>query len=89
MSISELTSWFDWFRPRNKPKDEVLSLFGAKKERRTNKDLSKLYILRVDFPVNDQQRVIIDAALDPLREKYGIDFFLLEPGIRLSRFDDI
>lgn len=50
---------------------------------------ANLYILQVDFPVSPEKRLKIGQSLDELREKYGIDFVLLEPGIKLSRFDDI
>jgi hypothetical protein len=80
--------FWEWIWPSS-PALSTTSLVGAKKERRINRDLAKLYILRVDFPVTNEQRAIIKAGLDPLREQYGIDFFLLEPGIHLSRFDDI
>lgn len=49
----------------------------------------RLYILRVDFPVNADSRTKIEAALDVYRTKYDIDFLVIEPGIKLSRFDDI
>ena len=47
-----------------------------------------LYVLKVDFPVNEEIRTAIDKGLQPLRDKYGLDFFVLEPGITLKRFDD-
>lgn len=51
----------------------------------------RLYLLRVDFPVSKDPEVkaAIDASFDRLREKYGLDFLVLEPGMTLSRFDDI
>jgi hypothetical protein len=50
---------------------------------------SKLYVLRTDFQVNKEKAADIDSALEPIRKKYGLDFILLEPGIKLSRFEDI
>ena len=50
---------------------------------------ANLYMLHMDFPVSKEQRTEIEQGLDILRKKYGIDFMLLEPGIKLSRFDDI
>jgi hypothetical protein len=65
------------------------SLFGTKRERKPIKGTGKLYVMKVDFPVNEATRDAIEKSLDPVREKYGIDFILLEPGIHLSRFDDV
>lgn len=48
-----------------------------------------LFVLNVDFAVSPNKRTEIEENLDRLREQYSIDFMLLEPGIRLSRFDDI
>jgi hypothetical protein len=49
---------------------------------------SGLYVLRTDFPVDTEKGKELDAMLKPIREKYGLDFILLEPGITLSKFDD-
>jgi hypothetical protein len=51
--------------------------------------LSNLYILRVNFPVTQPIGERLEASLNVLRNKYGVDFFVLEPGMELSRFDDI
>lgn len=48
----------------------------------------KLYVIEVDFSVPEAQRVELDKALEPLRTKYGLDFFVKEPGITIRRFDD-
>jgi hypothetical protein len=49
----------------------------------------KLYILRIDFPLKPESEQKIDEALELLRKKYGLDFFVMQPGMSLSRFDDI
>ena len=48
-----------------------------------------LYVLTVDFRVDEEAVKAIAAALDPVKQKYGLDFIVLEPGMRLTRFDDI
>lgn len=58
-----------------------------RKPRRPGTD--KLYILAVDFPVKPEVAAAINEALEPYRQKYGLDFLVLEPGMRLSRFDEI
>ena len=49
---------------------------------------SKLYIVETDFAVSDDAYDRIQAHLDAVRQKYGLDFLLLEPGFKLKRFDD-
>lgn len=51
--------------------------------------VSRLYVLYVDHPVSKEQAEKMDVAFDSLRKKYDIDFVVLEPGMRLSRFEDI
>jgi hypothetical protein len=51
--------------------------------------ISGLYILHVEFPIDDERAAKLNEALDVLRKKYGLDFFVMEPGMRLSRFDEI
>ena len=63
-----------------------LSLFAPKPKA---PGLSKLYVLRVDFKMSEEYAKKMDAALDPLRAKYGLDFIVLEPGMNVARFDDI
>lgn len=46
-------------------------------------------ILRVDFQLNQEKAKVLDGQLQPLRDKYGLDFIVLEPGMTLSRFNDI
>jgi hypothetical protein len=50
---------------------------------------ARLYILRVDFPVDEKREAALEAMLAPLREKFGLDFLILEPGMKLERFDAI
>lgn len=49
---------------------------------------SKLYILHTDFEMSPDSYNNLQANLDVVREKYGIDFLILEPGFKLRRFDD-
>ncbi|MBZ5621475.1 MAG: hypothetical protein LAQ69_22525 [Acidobacteriia bacterium] len=50
-----------------------------------------LYVVRVDFPLSDPElRQRLEENLERLRADYpGLDFFVIEPGITLSRFDAI
>lgn len=66
----------------------LISLFRSRR-RPAQSSTAGLYILRVDFPVKAELLARIQATLDPIKKKYGIDFLVLEPGINLSRFDDI
>lgn len=50
---------------------------------------SKLYVIHTDFPIDRDKANALDAQLEPLRKKFGLDFLVLEPGIKLTRFDDI
>jgi len=50
---------------------------------------SRLYVMRIDHPLSREALVGLDKSLQPLRDKYGLDFIVLEPGIQLGRFDDI
>lgn len=54
-----------------------------------SKRTAGLYILEVDFKVTKEVAEGIDKALTPVREKYGVDFIVLEPGMRLRRFNDV
>lgn len=67
---------------------QPLSITTAKRSSKLA-SVSRLYILNVDHPIGKPQAEDLEKALDPLREKYGIDFFVLEPGMKLSRFEDI
>lgn len=49
-------------------------------------DISNLYILRVDFAVSMEKREVIANVLAPIREKYGIDFLIAEPGMKFEPF---
>jgi hypothetical protein len=77
-----LQRFLGWFRPR-----PIQSLFA--RPQRGNGKTSNLYIVRVDFPLKPEMEDRLQRNLDVLRERYGIDFLVLEPGIRLSRFDEI
>ena len=49
----------------------------------------KLYIIEVDFCMSDDAALKLDGYLEPLRQKFGLDFFVQEPGYKLRRFDDV
>lgn len=49
---------------------------------------SKLYVVEVDFEVGSDALDSLQAQLSTIREKYGLDFMILEPGFKLKRFDD-
>ena len=52
-------------------------------------ETDRLIVLRVDFPVDEKKAIELDKMLAPLRAKYNLDFIVLEPGMTLSRFNDI
>lgn len=60
------------------------------KEPRTRSKLktSGLYIIQTDFEVSPESYTNLQTMLDEVREKYGLDFLILEPGFKLKRFDD-
>ena len=41
-----------------------------------------------DFEIAPDSYNNLQAMLDVVREKYGLDFLILEPGFKLKRFDD-
>jgi len=49
---------------------------------------SKLYVIEADFEITPDAYDGLQAHLDTLRAKYGLDFMILEPGFKLKRFDD-
>lgn len=75
-----------WYRQLGKP--QSLNDLAAASKSATVSSTEKLYVLQVDFPVSEEIAKGISASLSPLREKYGVDFMVLEPGMRLKRFDD-
>lgn len=75
--LKRLRAWFD---------AAPLSLFVPKPKA---PGLEKLYVLRVDFKMSPEAAKNMDASLQPLRDKYGLDFIVLEPGMNVARFDDI
>jgi hypothetical protein len=66
------------------------SLMALAKEPRTRSKLktSGLYIIQTDFEVTPESYTNLQTMLDGVREKYGLDFLILEPGFKLKRFDD-
>jgi hypothetical protein len=49
---------------------------------------AKLYVVETDFEISPDSYNNLQAMLDVVREKYGLDFLMLEPGFKLKRFDD-
>jgi hypothetical protein len=49
---------------------------------------SGLYVVETDFAVTPDSYNNLQAMLDVVREKYDLDFLILEPGFKLKRFDD-
>jgi hypothetical protein len=66
------------------------SLFELAKEPRPKSVLptSRLYVVAVDFEVSPDALDSLQTQLSGIREKYGLDFMILEPGFKLKRFDD-
>lgn len=50
---------------------------------------AKIYVVTTDFPVTQETVMKFEQMFAPIREKYGLDFIVLEPGLTLKRFDDI
>ena len=66
------------------------SLFDLAREPRPKSKLptSKLYVIEADFEISPDEYDSLQAMLGEVREKYGLDFMILEPGFKLKRFDD-
>ena len=66
------------------------SLFTLAKEPRprSTAPTSKLYVVQVDFEVTPAALDLLQSQLAAIRENYGLDFMILEPGIKLKRFDE-
>ena len=45
-------------------------------------------MIEADFEISPDAYDELQAHLDLLRAKYGLDFMILEPGFKLKRFDD-
>jgi hypothetical protein len=66
------------------------SLFDLAKQPRPRSILStsKLYVIEADFEIHPDTYDSLQTMLGEIREKYGLDFMVLEPGFKLKRFDD-
>ena len=66
------------------------SFMALANEPRTRSKLktSSLYIIQTDFEVTPESCTNLQTMLDEVRDKYGLDFLILEPGFKLKRFDD-
>ena len=71
-------------RPRTRRSSRLLP-GGIKKSKLPT---SNLYVVETDFAVSPDTYNNLQAMLDVVREKYGLDFLILEPGFKLKRFDD-
>ena len=70
--------------------DGPKSFMALAKEPRPKSKLptARLYVIETDFEVSPESYSSLQAMLDEVREKYGLDFLILEPGFKLKRFDD-
>ena len=70
--------------------DGPKSFMALAKEPRPKSKLptARLYVIETDFEVSPDSYSSLQAMLDEVREKYGLDFLILEPGFKLKRFDD-
>ena len=66
--------------------ETLISLIRRPKPRTPGTE--KLYVVSVNFPMDKEFDKKFDEALDVLRQKYGLDFLILEPGVNLKRFDE-
>ena len=73
---------------RRRETETLLSL-ATRHQSQPRGRLANLYILDVEFPLDEAAALKVDAALEPLRQKYNLDFFVQEPGFRFRRFNDI
>ena len=66
------------------------SLFDLAREPRpqSKRPTSKLYVIEADFEITPEAYDGLQAMLEEIRQKYGLDFMILEPGFKLKRFDD-
>lgn len=70
-----------WYRSRGVPQS-LATL--AKKQRST----SRLYVVQMETQPSPQHAEQMSAALQPYRDKFGLDFIVLGPGITFKKFDD-
>lgn len=66
----------------------LLSVFAPVQHRHKGK-IQNLYVVRTDFELKPEMRRLFSESLQPLRDRYGLDFIVLEPGIKLQRFDEL
>ena len=71
-----------WFRPY--PPPSIL-----KPPPKPPSGTEKLYVLHVDFPVDPTRKQMLADALAVYERDFGLRFFVIEPGMKLTKFDDI
>jgi hypothetical protein len=49
---------------------------------------SRLYVITVSAQLSKKGSEELADMIEPIRQKYGVDFIVLEPGFSLRRFDD-
>lgn len=76
-------AWAQWHRSP----ETLMSLIDAKHPHKIE-GTERLWVIQVNFPMDEMLAKKYDERLEPLREKYGLDFFVIEPGVNLKRFDD-
>ena len=88
-----MTAVLDWIgrivRPSWRDSGPKSFMTLAKEPRPKSKlPTAKLYVIETDFEISPDSYNNLQAMLDEVREKYGLDFLILEPGFNLKRFDD-
>jgi hypothetical protein len=68
---------------------ETLLSLATRRQFQPKGNLANLYILEVEFPLDEETATKVDEALEPLRRKYDLDFYVKEPGFTFRRFYDI
>ncbi len=72
---------------RSKP-ETLMSLIRASRPPKLP-GLERLYVVEVIAPMDVEREKEFDAQLARISDKYGLDFLLTDPGVRIKRFNDI
>jgi hypothetical protein len=76
-----------WLRAVGAPRSLFMRIRALRPAR--PKNTQSLYVVMVDFPMDPQKRAEYDKALEPIAQKYGLDFFIVEPGVRVKPFNEL
>lgn len=84
--VARLRAWASdlWYRLSSRPQS-----FDMIAQQRRPAPINKLYVLRIPHAASPEYINHLSNSLDKLKAKYGIDFLVIEPGLSISRFDDI